>query len=101
MLSIKLASCFAYNLTPLCLHLAGRPGIVTVTITTESGECLGETVFTYKNPKKKGNNQGLSNKRKLDELFSAIFKDFAKKLNQFQQGDDGDESLQSAFKQGN
>lgn len=100
MLSIIIASCFAYDLTPLCLHLAGRPGIVTVTVTTERGECLGETLFTYKNPKKKGNNQGLSNKRKLDEL-SAIVKDFAKKLKQFQQGDDGDESLKSAFKQGN
>lgn len=100
MLSIKLASCFAYNLTPLCLHLAGRPGIVTVRVTTESGECLGETVFTYKNPKEKGNNHGLCTKRKLDEL-SAIVKDFAKNLKQLQQGDDGDESLQSAFKQGN
>ena len=100
MLSIIIASCFAYDLTPLCLHLAGRPGLVTVTVTTESGECLGETVFTYKNPKKKRNNQGLSNKRKVDEL-SAIVKDFAKKLKQFQQGDDGDESLKSAFKQGN
>ena len=100
MFSIKIASCFAYDLTPLCLHLAGQPGIVNATITRESGECLGETLFRYKNPKKKGNNQGLSNKRKLDEL-SAIVKDFAKKLKQFQQGDDGDESLKSAFKQGN
>lgn len=100
MLSIKLASCFAYNLTPLCLHLAGRPGIVPVTVTTESEECLGETVFTYENPKKKGNNQGLFNKRKLAKL-SAIAEDLAKKIKQFRQGDDGDESLQSAFKQGN
>ena len=100
MLSVKLASCFAYDLTPLCLHLAGRPEVVTVTVTTETGECLGKTVFTYKNSKKKGNNQGLSNKRKLVEL-SAIVKDFAKKLKQFQQGDAGDESLKSAFKQGN
>ena len=74
--------------------------MVTVTVTTDSGESLGETVFTYKNPKKKGNNQRLSNKRKLDEL-SAIVKDFAKKLKEFQQGDDGHESLESAFKQGN
>lgn len=100
MLSIKIASCLAYDLTPLCLHLAGRPGLVTVTVTTESGECLGETVFTYKNPKKKRNNQGLSNKRKVDEL-SAIVKDFAKKLKQFQQGDEDEESLKSAFQQGN
>ena len=100
MLSLKVASCFAYDLTPLCLHLAGRPGIVTVTVTTETGECLEKTVFTYKNSKKRGNNQGLSNKKKLDEL-SAIVKDFAKKLKQFQQGDEGDESLTSAFKQGN
>ena len=74
--------------------------MVTVTVTTDSGESLGETVFTYKNPKKKGNNQGLSNKRKRDELF-AILKVLAKKLKEFPEGDDGDESLESAFKQGN
>ena len=74
--------------------------MVTVTVTTDSAESLGETVFTYKNPKKKGNNQGLSNKRKRDELF-AILKVLAKKLKEFPEGDDGDESLESAFKQGN
>ena len=74
--------------------------MVTVTVTTDSGESLGETVFTYKNPKKKGNNQGLSNKRKLDEL-SAIVEVLAKKVKEFPEGDDGDGSLESAFKQGN
>ena len=86
MLSIKIASCFAYYLTPLCLLLAGRPGPVTVTVTTESGECLGETVFTYIDPEK--------NKRKQNEL-RALVKDFAKKLKQYQQGDDDEESRKS------
>ena len=88
MLSIKIASCFAYYLAPLCLLLAGRPGPVTVTVTTESGECLGETIFTYEDTEKK--------KRKY-----ALFDDMVKKVKQIEQGDDGDEGWKSAFPQGN
>ena len=80
--------------------LAGRPGTVTVTVTTERGECLGETVFTYKDREKKANNQGLCTKRKVEEA-SAILEEFLKKLKQIRQGDDGEESRKLAFQQGN
>ena len=100
MLSVKIGSCFAYYLTPLCLLLAGQPGPVTVTVTTERGECLGKTVFTYKDPDEKANNERLFNKRKLDELSAAV-EDLAKKIKQIEQGDDGEESRKPAFQQGN
>lgn len=86
--SIKIAACFAYYLTPLFLLLAGRPGPVTVIVTREGGECLGETIFTYEDTEK--------NKRKC-----ALFDDMVKKLKQIEQGDDGKESRKSAFQQGN
>lgn len=88
MLSIKIASCVAQYLTPLCLLLAGQPGPVTVTVTTDSGECLGETIFTYEDTEK--------NKRKY-----ALFDDLVKKVKQIEQGDDGEESRKSAFQEGN
>lgn len=80
--------------------LAGRPGTVTVTVTTKRGECLGETVFTYKDPEEKANNQGLCTKRKVEEA-SAILEEFLKKFKQIGQGDDGEESRKLAFQQGN
>lgn len=82
------------------LHLAGQPGTIIVKITTEGGACLGETDFTYKNPKKKLIHQGLSNKRKLDELY-AVVNELEKKIKQIQQGDNDEENQTSSFQQGN
>ena len=84
----KIASCFAYYLTPLCLLLAGRPGPVTVTVTTESGECLGETIVMYEDTKK--------NIRKY-----VLFDDMVAKIKQIEVDDDGEESRKSAFQRGN
>ena len=86
--SIKIAACFAYYLTPLFLLLAGRPGPVTVIVTREGGEYLGETIFTYEDTEK--------NKRKC-----ALYDDMVKKVKEIEQGDDGMESRKSAFQQGN
>lgn len=44
--------------------------------------------------------QGLSNKRKLDELYAAV-KDLEKKVKQIQQGDNDEENQTSSFEQGN
>lgn len=81
--SIKIAALFAYYLTPLFLLLAGQPGPVTVIVTREGGECLGETIFTYED----------TEKNKSDDM--------VKTFKQIEQGDDGKESRKSAFQQGN
>ena len=70
------------------LLLAGRPGLVTATVTTESGECLKETIFTNEDTEK--------SKRKC-----ALVDDVMKKLKQIEQGDDGEESWKSAFQRVN
>lgn len=88
------------NKNPLFLQIAGQPGTITVKITTEGGAYLGETDFTYKNPKKKLIHQGLSNKRKLDELY-AVVKDLEKKVKLIQQGDNDEENQTSCIEQGN
>lgn len=54
------------------LHKGGRPGLVTVTITTESGFYLGNAFFTYEDPENETNQQVLCNKRKIEELSDIV-----------------------------
>lgn len=63
------------------LHKGGQPGVVTVTITTESGVYLGKALFTYEDPENETNQQILCNKRKIEEL-SGIVQNLAKMFKQ-------------------
>ena len=72
---------YEINQEPFFLHKGGRPGLVTVTITTESGFYLGKAFFTYEDPENETNQQVLCNKRKIEEL-SDIVQNLAKMLKQ-------------------
>jgi len=63
------------------LHKGGRPGVVTVTITTESGFYLGKALFTYEDPENETKQQVLCSKRKIEEL-DVILQNFTKMLKQ-------------------
>ena len=84
---------FTRNQWHLYLQLAGQTG------TTERESYVEKADFTYKNPKKKRNCQGLSNKRNLDEVYG-IVRDLEKKVKQIEQSDN-DEENRSSFEQGN
>ena len=72
---------YEFNQEPFFLHKGGRPGLVTVTITTESGFYLGKAFFTYEDPENETNQQVLCNKRKIEEL-SDIVQNLAKMFKQ-------------------
>lgn len=52
------------------------PGTVPVIITTETGDYLGETQYTYVDQSKEAMKEMLSNKRKLAEFFYDVAKLF-------------------------
>ena len=84
MLSIKFFLWFTHmheiNQEPFFPNIGGRPGLVTVTITTETGY-LGNALFTYEDPENETNQQVLCNKRKIEEL-SDIVQNMAKMFKQ-------------------
>lgn len=63
---------YEINQQPCFLHKGGRPGVVTVTITTGSGFYLGKALFTYEDPENETKQQVLCNKRKLEELSGIV-----------------------------
>lgn len=64
-------------LNVLIHNIAGAvPGPVTVTITTQQGDFLGKTQFTYVDQRKQMVEQIVSNKRKLADFFSEVAKQF-------------------------
>ena len=58
------------------------PGPVPVTITTQDGELLGKTQFTYVDQEKDVLEKIVSNKRKLADLFYGMAKQFKSEVSE-------------------